>query len=75
MAGANGTAICPIHHASDRRQRQAEGRPCVQTGNKDIDVLIVATKLVHNLLVLVLTRSVKDFEVVGVRVFDPYEGV
>lgn len=46
------------------------GRLCVQTGNKGIDNLIAATALVHNLLVV--TRNVKDFEVVGVRVFDPY---
>ena len=46
------------------------GRLCIQTGNKGIDNLIAATALVHNLLVA--TRNVKDFEVVGVRVFDPY---
>ena len=46
------------------------GRLCVQTGNKGIDNLIAATALVHNLLVV--TRNVKDFEVMGVRVFDPY---
>lgn len=46
------------------------GRLCVQTGNKGIDNLIAATALVHNLLVV--TRNVKDFEVLGVRVFDPY---
>ena len=48
------------------------GRLCVQTGNKGIDNLIAATALVHNLLVV--TRNVKDFEVVGVRVFNPFEG-
>lgn len=48
------------------------GRLCVQTGNKGIDNLIAATALVHNLLVV--TRNVKDFEVAGVRVFDPYTG-
>jgi toxin FitB len=47
------------------------GRLCVQTGNKGIDNLIAATALVHNLLVV--TRNVKDFEVVGARVFDPFE--
>ena len=46
------------------------GRLCVQTGNNGIDNLIAATALVHNLLVV--TRNVKDFEVVGVRVFDPF---
>lgn len=46
------------------------GKLCVQTGNKGIDNLIAATALVHNLLVV--TRNVKDFEVMGVRVFDPY---
>ena len=46
------------------------GRLCVQTGNKGIDNLIAATALVHNLLVV--TRNVKDFEVVGARVLDPY---
>ena len=46
------------------------GRLCVQTGNKGIDNLIAATALVHNLLLV--TRNVKDFEVVGVRVFDPF---
>ncbi|MBC7649055.1 MAG: type II toxin-antitoxin system VapC family toxin [Vitreoscilla sp.] len=48
------------------------GRLCVQTGNKGIDNLIAATALVHN--VLVVTHNVKDFEAVGVRVFDPYVG-
>lgn len=47
------------------------GRLCVQTGNKGIDNLIAATALVHNLLVV--TRNVKDFEVVGARVLDPFE--
>ena len=46
------------------------GRLCVQTGNKGIDNLIAATALVHNLIVV--TRNVKDFEVVGVRVLDPF---
>ena len=49
------------------------GRLCVQTGNKGIDNLIAATGLVHNLLVV--TRNAKDFEVVGARVFDPYEEI
>ncbi len=48
------------------------GRLCVQTGNKGIDNLIAATALVHNLLMV--TRNVKDFEVVGVRVVNPFEG-
>ena len=48
------------------------GRLCVQTGNKGIDNLIAATALVHNLLLV--TRNVKDFEVVGVRVLNPFEG-
>lgn len=46
------------------------GRLCVQTGNKGADNLIAATALVHNLIVV--TRNVKDFEVVGVRVLDPF---
>ena len=46
------------------------GRLCVQTGNKGIDNLIAATALCHNLTVV--TRSVKDFEPAGVRVFDPF---
>ena len=46
------------------------GRLCVQTGNKGIDNLIAATALCHNLVVM--TRNVKDFEVTGVRVFDPF---
>ena len=46
------------------------GRLCVQTDNKGIDNLIAATALVHNLLVV--TRNVKDFEVVGVRVLNPF---
>ena len=46
------------------------GRLCVQTGNNGIDNLIAATALVHNLLVV--TRNVKDFKVVGARVLDPY---
>lgn len=49
------------------------GRLCVQIGNKGIDNLIAATALVHNLQVV--TRNTRDFEVVGVRVFDPYEDV
>lgn len=48
------------------------GRLCVQTGDKGIDNLIAATAMVHNLLLV--TRNVKDFEAVGVRVFDPYVG-
>ena len=47
------------------------GRLCFQTGNKGTDNLIAATALVHNLLVV--TRNIKDFEVAGVRVLDPYE--
>lgn len=46
------------------------GRLCVQTGNKGIDNLIAATALCHNLTVV--TRNVKDFELTGVRVFDPF---
>ena len=46
------------------------GRLCVQTGNKGIDNLIAATALCHNLMVV--TRNVKDFQVTGVRVFDPF---
>ena len=49
------------------------GRLCVQTGNKGIDNLIAATALVHNLVVV--TRNVKDFQAVGARVFDPFEGI
>ena len=49
------------------------GRLCVQTGNKGIDNLMAATALCHNLMVV--THSVGDFEVVGVRVFDPFDGV
>ncbi len=49
------------------------GRLCVQTGNKGIDNLIAATALVHNLLVV--TRNVKDFEVMDVRVFNPFDSV
>ena len=48
------------------------GRLSVQTGDKGIDNLIAATAMVHNLLLV--TRNVKDFEVKGVRVFDPYMG-
>jgi predicted nucleic acid-binding protein len=48
------------------------GRLCAQTGNKGVDNLIAATAMVHNLLLV--TRNVKDFEAVGVRVFDPYVG-
>jgi predicted nucleic acid-binding protein len=47
-------------------------RLCVQTGNQGIDNLIAATAMVHKLLLV--TRNVNDFEVVGVRVFDPYVG-
>lgn len=46
------------------------GRLCVQTGNKGADNLIAATALVHNMIVV--TRNVKDFELVGVRVLDPF---
>lgn len=46
------------------------GRLCVQTGNKGIDNLIAATALAHNLTVV--TRNVKDFEVAGARVFNPF---
>ena len=46
------------------------GRLCVQTGNKGIDNLIAATALVHNLTVV--TCNVKDFEVAGARVFNPF---
>jgi predicted nucleic acid-binding protein len=48
------------------------GRLSVQTGDKGIDNLIAATAMVHNLLLV--TRNVKDFEVKGVRVFDPCMG-
>ena len=46
------------------------GRLCVQTGNKGIDNLIAATALAHNFTVV--TRNVKDFEVAGVRVLNPF---
>ncbi len=46
------------------------GRLCAQTGNKGIDNLIAATALFHNLLVV--TRNVKDFAVVGARVLNPF---
>ena len=49
------------------------GRLCVQTGNKGIDNLIAATALAHNLLVV--TRNVRDFEGLGVRVFNPFVAV
>lgn len=49
------------------------GRLCVQTGNRGIDNLLAATALTHNLLVV--TRNVKDFKTVGVRVFDPFEEI
>ena len=66
MAGADGTAICPIHPARHPAIAKLWGRLCVQTGSKGIDNLIAATALVHNLLVV--TRNVRDFEVVGARV-------
>ena len=47
------------------------GRLCVQTGNKGMDNLIAATALSFGLTVV--TRNVKDFEVAGVRVFDPFD--
>jgi predicted nucleic acid-binding protein len=47
------------------------GRLCVQTGNKGIDNLIAATALIHNLVVV--TRNVKDFEVVGVQTMNPFD--
>ena len=49
------------------------GRLCVQTGNKGIDNLIAATALAHNLLVV--TCNVRDFEGLGVRVFNPFVAV
>ena len=49
------------------------GRLCVQTGNKGIDNLIAATALAHNLLLV--TRNVRDFEGLGVRVFNPFVAV
>lgn len=46
------------------------GRICVQTGNKGIDNLIAATALHHNLTMV--TRNVKDFELTGVIVVNPF---
>lgn len=46
------------------------GRLCVQTGNKGIDNLIAATALCHNLTMV--TRNVKDFELTGVSVINPF---
>ena len=46
------------------------GRLCVDTGNKGIDNLIVATALCHNLTLV--TRNVKHFEPTGVRVVNPF---
>lgn len=46
------------------------GRLCVQTGNKGIDNLIAATALAHNFTVV--TRNVKDFQVAGARVLNPF---
>jgi toxin FitB len=36
------------------------------------DALIAATAIVNNLIVV--TRNEKDFEVFGVRIFNPFEG-
>ena len=49
------------------------GRLCVQTGNKGIDNLIAATALCHNLTMV--TRNVKDFELTGVSVVNPFTNV
>ena len=49
------------------------GRLCVLTGNKGIDNLIAATALCHNLTVV--TRNVRNFEMAGVQIFDPFDGV
>ena len=46
------------------------GRLSVMTGNKGVDNLIAATALCHNLTVV--TRNVKDFEVAGVQVVNPF---
>ena len=46
------------------------GRLCVQTSNKGIDNLIAATALSHNFTVV--TRNVRDFEVTGARVLNPF---
>ena len=46
------------------------GRLCVQTGNKGIDNLIGATALCHNLTMV--TRNVKDFELTGASVINPF---
>ena len=72
MAVIDEAAICPTHPVR-HLPLPSRGRLHVQTGKKDIDNLIAATALVHNLLVV--TRNVKDFEVVDVRVFDPFEEV
>ena len=48
-------------------------RLSVQTGIKGVDNLIAGTALVQNLLVV--TRSVKDFEISGVRVCDRLAGL
>lgn len=49
------------------------GRLCVQTGNKGIDNLIAATALCHNLTMI--TRNVKDFELTGVSIVNPFDSV
>ncbi len=45
-------------------------RLSVMTGNKEVDNLIAATALCHNLTVV--TRNVKDFEVAKVQVVNPF---
>ena len=48
------------------------GRLSAMTGNKGVDNLLAATALCHNLTVV--TRNVKDFEVAGVQVVNPFTG-
>ena len=46
------------------------GRLSLMTGNKGVDNLIAATALCHNLTVV--TRNVKDFEITGVQIVNPF---
>ena len=46
------------------------GRLSLMTGNKGVDNLIAATAMCHSLTVV--TRKVRDFEVAGVQVVNPF---
>ena len=58
--------ILPVDIATARRW----GRLSASIGNRNVDLLIVATALEHGLTVV--TRNVRHFEPTGVGVFNPF---